>query len=147
MARHLEPLLTEENAGAFTEEIKRRVSIVDSIAKKLNPAEFTGKSAEQLMRAVQRLVVRSLEVLEFDKYKRVIKNLGWLTEKDEKRRTAAVTDVGALVAEREGGAAHLYRSGRVFGYAFGGRNPDRRRGRHHPARANGSAGIGHFADH
>ena len=101
VARHLEPLLTEENAGSFTEEIKRRVSIVDSIAKKLNPAEFTGKSAEQLMRAVQRLVVRSLEVLEFDKYKRVIKNLGWLTEKDEKRRTAAVTDVGTLVAERE----------------------------------------------
>ena len=101
VARHLEPLLTEENAGAFTEEIKRRVSIVDSIAKKLNPAEFTGKSAEQLMRAVQRLVVRSLEVLEFDKYKRVIKNLGWLTEKDEKRRTAAVSDMGALVAERE----------------------------------------------
>ena len=101
VARHLEPLLTEENAGAFTEEIKRRVSIVDSIAKKLNPAEFTGKSAEQLMRAVQRLVVRSLEVLEFDKYKRVIKNLGWLTEKDEKRRTAAVTDMGSLVAERE----------------------------------------------
>ena len=101
VARHLEPLLTEENAGSFTEEIKRRVSIVDSIAKKLNPAEFTGKSAEQLQRAVQRLVVRSLEVLEFDKYKRVIKNLGWLTEKDEKRRTAAVSDMGALVAERE----------------------------------------------
>ena len=101
VARHLEPLLTEENARAFTEEVKRRVSIVDSVAKKLNPAEFTGKSAEQLQRAVQRLVVRSLEVLEFDKYKRVIKNLGWLTEKDEKRRTAAVTDMGALVAERE----------------------------------------------
>ncbi len=101
VARHLEPLLSPENAPAFTDEVKRRIPLADPIAKKLSPKEFENRSAEQLSRALQRLVVRSLEVLEFEKYKRVVKNLGWLAEKDEKRRTAAVTDMGTLVAERE----------------------------------------------
>ncbi|RYE52433.1 MAG: hypothetical protein EOP18_10745, partial [Rhizobiaceae bacterium] len=97
----LEPLLNADNSPAFTDEVKRRVPLAKDIANKLRPAEFDGRSAEQLSRALQRLVVRSLEVMPFEDYKRVVKNLGWLTEKDEKRRTAAVTDMGTLVAERE----------------------------------------------
>ncbi len=101
VARHLEPLLSAENAGAFTDEVKRRIPLAKDVSNKLRAAEFDGRSAEQLSRALQRLVVRSLEVMPFEDYKRVVKNLGWLTEKDEKRRTAAVTDMGTLVAERE----------------------------------------------
>ncbi len=101
VARHLEPLLGEGNAPAFTDEVKRRIPLSKDISNKLKPAEFENRSAEQLSRALQRLVVRSLEVMPFEDYKRVVKNLGWLTEKDEKRRTAAVTDMGTLVAERE----------------------------------------------
>ena len=101
VARHLEPLLNADNAGAFTEEIKRRIPLSKDVSSKLKSGEFDGRSAEQLGRALQRLVVRSLEVMPFEDYKRVVKNLGWLTEKDEKRRTAAVTDMGTLVAERE----------------------------------------------
>ena len=101
VARHLEPLLTEENASAFTEEIKRRIPLAKDVARGLKSGEFVGKSNDQLGRALQRLVRRSLEVLPFEDYKRVVKNLAWLTEKDEKRHTAAVTDMGTLVAERE----------------------------------------------
>ena len=101
VARHLEPLLNGDNAPAFTDEVKRRVPLSKDISNKLKSAEFDGRSAEQLSRALQRLVVRSLEVMPFEDYKRVVKNLGWLTEKDEKRRTAAVSDMGTLVAERE----------------------------------------------
>lgn len=101
VARHLEPLLTEENARAFTEEVKRRVPMAKDVARGLKSGEFIGKSSDQLARSLQRLVRRSLEVLPFEDYKRVVKNLAWLAEKDEKRRTAAVTDMGTLVAERE----------------------------------------------
>jgi preprotein translocase subunit SecA len=101
VARHLEPLLNADNAPAFTDEVKRRIPLSKDVANKLRAGEFDGRSAEQLSRALQRLVVRSLEAMPFEDYKRVVKNLGWLTEKDEKRRTAAVTDMGTLVAERE----------------------------------------------
>jgi preprotein translocase subunit SecA len=101
VARHLEPLLTEENARAFTEEVKRRVPLAKDVARGLKSSEFIGKSSDQLARSLQRLVRRSLEVLPFEDYKRVVKNLAWLSEKDEKRRTAALSDMGTLVAERE----------------------------------------------
>ena len=101
VARHLEPLLTDENAGAFTDEIKRRLPLDNGVSKRVSASDFVGKSSEQLSRALQRLVVRSLETMEFEKYKRVVKNLGWLAEKDEKRRTAALSDMGTLLAERE----------------------------------------------
>ncbi len=101
VARHLEPLLTDENAAAFTEEVKRRLPMAKDMLRSLKSSEFIGKSNDQLARSLQRLVRRSLEVLPFEDYKRVVKNLGWLAEKDEKRRTAALTDMGTLVAERE----------------------------------------------
>ena len=101
VARYLEPLLTDENAAAFTEEIKRRIPLAKDVARGLKSSEFIGKSGDQLARSVLRLVRRSLEVMPFEDYKRVVKNLGWFTEKDEKRRTAALTDMGTLVAERE----------------------------------------------
>ncbi|BCM89145.1 protein translocase subunit SecA [Abditibacteriota bacterium] len=101
VARHLEPLLTDENAAAFTEEVKRRIPMAKDVARSLKTSEFIGKSNDQLARSLQRIVRRSLEVLPFEDYKRVVKNLGWLAEKDEKRRTAALSDMGTLVAERE----------------------------------------------
>ncbi len=107
VARHLEPLLTEENARAFTEEIKRRLILPKDLAKNLPPSEFVGKSADQLARALRRLAQVSVSAtppgtMAPEQYLvRVAKNLGWLAEKDEKRRTAALTDMGTLVAERE----------------------------------------------
>ncbi len=101
VARHLEPLLTAENAGSFAEEVKRRIPLAKDISNKLKATEFAGKSAEQLSRTLQRLVVRSLEAMPFEDYKRVVKNLAWFAEKDERRRTAATTDMGTLIAERE----------------------------------------------
>ncbi|RYX86682.1 hypothetical protein EON83_00440 [bacterium] len=101
VARYLEPLLTDENAAAFTEEVKRRIPMAKDVVRSLKSSEYVGKSNDQLARSLQRLVRRSLEVLPFEDYKRVVKNLGWLAEKDEKRRTAALTDMGTLVAERE----------------------------------------------
>src|SRR5690606_2276890 len=103
VSRHLEPLLTPENALAFTEEIKRRIPLAKAVQNKLKPAEFEGRSAEQLSRILQRLLERSLLALPFEDYKRVIKNLAWRTEKDERRRTAALSDMGTLLAEREAG--------------------------------------------
>jgi len=107
VARHLEPLLTEENARAFTEEIKRRLILPKDLAKNLPPSDFVGKSADQLARALRRLAHVSVAapppgMMQPEQYLvRVAKNLGWLSEKDEKRRTAALTDMGTLVAERE----------------------------------------------
>jgi preprotein translocase subunit SecA len=101
VSRHLEPLLNEENAVAFTEEIKRRIPLAKEMQNKLKPTEFVGRSGDGLRRTLVRLVERSLEVMPFEDYKRVIRNLGWLVEKDEKRRQAALTDMGTLVAERE----------------------------------------------
>jgi preprotein translocase subunit SecA len=101
VARHLEPLLTDENALAFAEEIKRRIPLSKDTVKSIKGSDFAGRSAEQLSRALQRLVIRSLEVMPFEDYKRVVKNLAWFTEKDEKRRTAATSDMGTLIAERE----------------------------------------------
>jgi preprotein translocase subunit SecA len=105
VSRHLEPLLTEENAGAFAEEIVRRVPLAKEIQRRVKPNQFVGRSAEQLHRAVVRLVEQSFSVMPMEDFKRVIKNLGWLTEKDEKRRTAALTDMGTLIAEREAGTS------------------------------------------
>ncbi len=52
--RHLEPLLTEENAPAFVEEIKRRIPLAKETQNKLKPADFAGRSAEQLERQIWR---------------------------------------------------------------------------------------------
>ena len=104
VSRHLEPLLTEENATAFAEEVKRRIPLAKEIQNKLRPADFVGRSGEQLQRVVMRLVERSFEVMPFEDFKRVVRNLGWPTEKDEKRRQAALSDMGTLIAEREAGA-------------------------------------------
>jgi len=107
VARHLEPLLTEENARAFTEEIKRRLILPKDLAKNLPASDFVGKSADQLARALRRLAQVSVSstppgTMSPEQYLvRVAKNLGWMSEKDEKRRTAALTDMGTLVAERE----------------------------------------------
>ncbi|MDF2440373.1 MAG: preprotein translocase subunit SecA, partial [Abditibacteriota bacterium] len=103
VGRHLEPLLTEENAAAFAEEIKRRIPLAKDVQNKLRASDFVGRSGEQLQRALIRLIERSLEVMPFEDYKRVVRNLGWLTEKDEKRRQAALTDMGTLIAERAAG--------------------------------------------
>lgn len=103
VSRHLEPLLTPENAIAFADEVKRRIPLAKEVQNKLKSQEFAGRSAEQLQRAIWRLVERSLQVMPFEDYKRVVKNLAWLTEKDERRRTAALTDMGTLLAEREAG--------------------------------------------
>jgi preprotein translocase subunit SecA len=97
--RHLEPLLTKGNAEAFTEEIKRRVPLAKEVQNKLKASEFVGKSSEQLQRAVHRVVQKSLQVLPFDDYKAVLRNLAWRSEKDERRRTAALSDMGTLIAE------------------------------------------------
>jgi preprotein translocase subunit SecA len=105
VARHLEPLLTEENAPAFAEEIKRRIPLAKDVQNKLRAGDFVGRSGDALRRALVRLVERSLQSMPFEDYKRVIRNLGSLTEKDEKRRQAALTDMGTLVAEREAGGA------------------------------------------
>jgi len=102
--RHLEPLLTEENATAFAEEVRRRIPLAKDTQNKLKAADFVGRSNEQLARVINRLVDRSFQIMPFEDYKRVVKNLAWLTEKDEKRRTAALTDMGTLIAEREAGA-------------------------------------------
>jgi len=104
VSRHLEPLLTEGNAPAFAEEIKRRIPLAKDVQNKLKAGEFVGRSGDALRRAIIRLVERSLEVMPFEDYKRVIRNLGWLVEKDEKRRQGALTDMGTLVAEREAGS-------------------------------------------
>lgn len=101
--RHLEPLLTSENAVAFTEEIKRRIPLAKEVQNRLKPDEFAGKSDEQLRRTIYRVVQKSLQIMPFDDYKRVVKNLAWRTEKDERRRTAALTDMGTLIAERHTG--------------------------------------------
>ena len=101
--RHLEPLLTQENAVAFTDEIKRRIPLAKEVQNKLKETEFVGKSGEQLQRAVNRVVQKSLQIMPFEDYKRVVKNLAWRTEKDERRHTAALTDIGTLFAEREAG--------------------------------------------
>jgi len=101
--RHLEPLLTTENAAAFTEEIKRRIPLAKEVQNKLKSGEFVGKSRDQLQRTVFRVVQKSLQVMPFDDYKRVVKNLAWRTEKDERRRTAAMTDMGTLIAELHAG--------------------------------------------
>jgi preprotein translocase subunit SecA len=103
VSRHLEPLLNEENAAAFTEEIKRRIPLAKDVQNRLKPADFVGRSSDQLQRHLIRLVERSLEVMPFEDYKRVVRNLGWAAEKDEKRRQAALTDMGTLLAEREAG--------------------------------------------
>ncbi len=109
VSRHLEPLLTEENAGAFAEEVTRRLPLAKPVRKRVKASNFVGRSSEQLMRALVRLVQETLAVVQVDEgvgedsLKRVLRNLGWLTEKDEKRRQAALTDMGTLVAEREAG--------------------------------------------
>lgn len=100
-SHHLEPLLTKENAEAFAEEVKRRIPLAKELQKEIKPDSFAGRSAEQLERALVRMVEHSLQVMPFEDYKRVIKNLAWMTEKDERRRTAALTDIGTLIAERE----------------------------------------------
>lgn len=105
VSRHLEPLLTEENAAAFADEVKRRLPLAKETQNKLKAANFANRSAEQLQRQLMRLVERSFEVMPFEDFKRVVRNLGWLTEKDEKRRQAALTDMGTLVAEREAGSS------------------------------------------
>ncbi len=105
VSRHLEPLLTEGNAEAFAEEVKRRVPLAKEMQKRVKAADFAGRSAEQLQRAIVRLVQHSFEVMPFEDFKRVVRNLGWLSEKDEKRRQSALTDMGTLIAEREVGTA------------------------------------------
>jgi hypothetical protein len=103
VSRHLEPLLTEENANAFAEEVGRRVPLAKEVQKRVRPQDFADRSAEQLQRAIVRLVQTSFQVMPFEDFKRVVRNLGWFSEKDEKRRQAALTDMGTLVAEREAG--------------------------------------------
>jgi hypothetical protein len=103
VSRHLEPLLTEENAGSFAEEVGRRVPLAKEVQKKIRPQDFANRSAEQLRRAIVRLVQHSFQVMPFEDFKRVVRNLGWFAEKDEKRRQAALTDMGTLIAEREAG--------------------------------------------
>ena len=109
VSRHLEPLLTEENAVAFAEEVTRRLPLAKNVRKRVKANAFVGRSAEQLMRAIVRLVQETFAVVQVDEgvgedsLKRVVRNLGWLVEKDEKRRQAALTDMGTLVAEREAG--------------------------------------------
>ncbi|MDQ3814956.1 MAG: SEC-C metal-binding domain-containing protein [Armatimonadota bacterium] len=101
VSRHLEPLLTAENAEAFADEVKRRVPLAKEVQNKVGAADFANRSAEQLQRALIRLVERGFEVMPPEDFKRVIRNLGWFTEKDEKRRQSALTDMGTLIAERE----------------------------------------------
>ncbi len=103
VSRHLEPLLTAENADAFAEEVKRRIPLAKEVQNKLRAADFAGRSGDALRRSMVRLVERSLEIMPFEDYKRVVRNLGWLTEKDEKRRQSALTDMGTLIAERAAG--------------------------------------------
>ncbi len=103
VSRHLEPLLTEENAEAFAEEVKRRIPLAKEVQNRLRRGDFANRSGEQLQRALVRLVERSFEVMPFEDFKRIVRNLGWLTEKDEKRRQAALSDMGTLIAEREAG--------------------------------------------
>ena len=103
VSRHLEPLLTAENADAFAEEVKRRISLAKEVQNKLRASDFAGRSGDALRRSMVRLVERSLEIMPFEDYKRVVRNLGWLTEKDEKRRQSAPTDMGTLIAERAAG--------------------------------------------
>lgn len=104
VSRHLEPLLTEENAQAFVDEIKRRVPLAKELQNKIKPASFANRSAEQLERQVWRLVERSFQATAFEDYKRMVINLGWFSDKDEKRRQASLTDMGTLIAEREAGS-------------------------------------------
>jgi preprotein translocase subunit SecA len=104
VSRHLEPLLTEENATAFVDEIKRRVPLAKETQNRLKPADFAHRSAEQLERQVWRLIERSFQVTPFEDYKRMVTNLGWFADKDEKRRQASLTDMGTLIAEREAGS-------------------------------------------
>ncbi|HEY0072692.1 MAG TPA: SEC-C metal-binding domain-containing protein [Abditibacteriaceae bacterium] len=103
VSRHLEPLLTEENAPAFVEEIKRRIPLAKETQNKVKPADFVHRSAEQLERQIWRLVERSFQVTQFEDYKRMVISLGWFADKDEKRRQASLTDMGTLIAEREAG--------------------------------------------
>jgi hypothetical protein len=98
VSRHLEPLLTEENANAFAEEVGRRVPLAKEVQKRVRPQDFADRSAEQLQRAIVRLVQTSFQVMPFEDFKRVVRNLGWFSEKDEKRRQAALTDMGTLIA-------------------------------------------------
>src|SRR5690606_17428740 len=51
-----------------------------------------------------RLIQQSLEVMPVDDYKPLLKNLIWLSEKDERRRASSATDMGTLIAEREAGS-------------------------------------------
>jgi hypothetical protein len=103
VSRHLEPLLTAENAEAFAEEVKRRVPLAKELQKRIKAVDFANRSSEQLQRALVRLVEHSFQAMPIEDFKRVVKNLGWFAEKDEKRRQAALTDMGTLIAEREAG--------------------------------------------
>ena len=107
VSRHLEPLLTEGNAVAFAEEVTRRIPLAKDVQKRVKAANFAGRSANQLSRALVRLLEQSFQSLPVEDFKRVVRNLGWLSEKDEKRRQAALSDMGTLVAEREAGGAQF----------------------------------------
>jgi len=107
--RHLESLLTEENAVLFVEELKKRIPLAKEVQSKVRAEDFAGRNKEQIVRAVLRLVEQTLAVVPIEEpkgfnLKQAVKSYGWYLEKDEKHRQAALTDMGTLVAERDIGS-------------------------------------------
>jgi preprotein translocase subunit SecA len=107
--RHLESLLTEENAVLFVEELKKRIPLAKEVQSKVRAEDFAGRNKEQIVRAVLRLVEQTLAVVPIEEpkgfnMKQAVKSYGWYLEKDEKHRQAALTDMGTLVAERDIGS-------------------------------------------
>ncbi len=107
--RHLESLLTEENAVLFVEELKKRIPLAKEVQNKVRAEDFAGRNKEQIVRAVLRLVEQTLSVVPIEEpkgfnMKQAVKSYGWYLEKDEKHRQAALTDMGTLIAERDIGS-------------------------------------------
>ena len=108
--RHLESLLTEENAVLFVEELKKRIPLAKEVQNKVRAEDFAGRNKEQIVRAALRLIEQTLSVVPIEEpkgfnMKQAVKSYGWYLEKDEKHRQAALTDMGTLVAERDIGSA------------------------------------------
>jgi len=101
IGRNLEPLLAQENATVFMEEVRRRFPLSKDIRNKLKSEQFADRNRDQLKGQVHRLVQQTLGSITIEDLPRTVKNLGWYVEKDEKQRASALTDMGALIAERE----------------------------------------------
>ncbi|MBI3922764.1 MAG: SEC-C domain-containing protein [Armatimonadetes bacterium] len=109
IGRNLESLLAPDNATAFCEEIRRRIPLSKDVLGKLRPEQFAGKNKDQLQTQIFRLAHETLLSIPPDSISQginlphVMKTLGWYSEKDEKQRASSLTDMGALIAEREFG--------------------------------------------